>query len=119
LNTKEPKEETTKYHRKIAQYSYRAYPPAKAINSKLKKVNLNTAPTHHFNRTDPPDKAENIGKIVLPRHHPPPAQSHKHAPKQSQENKKSVPAHHPDQQSDQIYSYRPGTPHSGDAHTPI
>jgi hypothetical protein len=36
------------------QYPYRAYPPAKGINTKLKKSeNLNTAPPHHFNLTVP------------------------------------------------------------------
>jgi hypothetical protein len=33
-----PQETTTKNHRKITQYSYRAYPPAKGPDNILKKV---------------------------------------------------------------------------------
>ncbi len=40
---------------KIAQNPYRTYPPAKAINNKLKKVKIYMQqPPHYFNRTDPP-----------------------------------------------------------------
>jgi hypothetical protein len=50
-NRKKPLQNTTEG---ITQYSYRAYPPAKRINKKLKKVKReNTAPPHHFNRTVP------------------------------------------------------------------
>jgi hypothetical protein len=91
-NRKKPLQNTTEY---ISQYSYRAYPPAKRIDNKLRRMKReNTAP-------------------------PPPFQSYRTRQNGAKENRKSILSRHPHQQSAQIYSYRPGTPHSGDSHTRI
>ncbi len=50
---------------------------------------------------------------------PPPFQSYRTRQNRAKENRKSVQSRRTHQRSAQIYSYRPGTPHSGDSHTRI